>query len=1178
MDPFGLGNLADRLMVAVTIRFKRVAKFPPSFTLRSPNDAAVGRIQSQFGLVTGTDILGTVDALVAISARPRDRLITANETLAAEQAALTELTASVIGVQLAGGRLATRSAFRAKTAEVSDQDALSASAGSAATAGRYTVRTLAAASTQQFELVGGFDDPDAALGLDGEISLNPSGFLGGSSPLSSLNDGRGVQSGSFRITDRGGNSAVIDVSGGDDIDAVIDAINDADIGIRAGTSGGRITIADTTGRTDSNLKLEQLGNAETLADLGLHGINVAADSVTSSSLLRTTDGSTRLSELGVDLSGDVDFAVTLSDGTPLDIKLGDFSIAATPPTPASGSTAGSSAADAGITFTEAVADGTYEGLNVRFEQTGLLETASASIVDDGGGNDELLIKFDAGSTASDIVTLVNNDLAGVIDAVADGTGSGNVQATDTATLAGFDAGDPGQTAIADPTLDDLAAFINAAYGDRVTATIQDGNLQLEDLSGGGGTFAIADGPDSSAATDLRINRSTTGNQITGTRSDAVLRGTSLDVLGGGDGLGTLGSLEITLSDSTTVNVDLSGARSTTEVIDAITAANPALIARINDAGTGLRIRDTTDGSTAFSVSSIDDTAAKLGLDAAAKGSIIEGRSLDRRSIDRATRLDSLDRGRGITEGSFTITDSDGTTSAVNLRVDAVETVGDLIDRINTLGINVNATLSPTGDGIAIVDTGGGSQTLSINDSGGDAATRLGLAGDPINTTIDGQNVTAIVGRDDGVVAVASNDSLRDIAEKLNATEQVTAEVFTRTDGRSALTITSTIAGAAGRLGLETLLDGFEFRQTAQAADAKIAYSIDGGAERFATSADGVFDLAEGTGTTLGGGTTLESLGISRGSFTITDSAGGKSAINIAVEAITTVGGLVDRINDLNIDVTASIDDDTGALVLRDNAGGDGDFEITDVGTGSAAAALGIAGITEADDEGLRVVTTSLGDGDGDGLSVTLKSLSDDPITIEVESDPDRVIDIASTFVDQFNAYVDKAQDLTFFDANSESTGLLFGSGEVLRVTQAFERLLSGNVRGAGEIRSIGSVGLSFTSEGKLRLNRSKFRDALSERPAAVEQFFTTKDNGLAARLDAVADRAADAQSGILLNRRQTLQNQSERNDARIESLSARLESERERLLLQFYRSEEAISRIQSDQSAVASIQRITIPS
>jgi flagellar hook-associated protein 2 len=40
----------------------------------------MGRLQSSIGLITGTNITGTVDQLIAISARSRDRLVFRTET------------------------------------------------------------------------------------------------------------------------------------------------------------------------------------------------------------------------------------------------------------------------------------------------------------------------------------------------------------------------------------------------------------------------------------------------------------------------------------------------------------------------------------------------------------------------------------------------------------------------------------------------------------------------------------------------------------------------------------------------------------------------------------------------------------------------------------------------------------------------------------------------------------------------------------------------------------------------------------------------------------------------------------------------------------------------------------------------------------------------------------------
>ncbi|MEM1069513.1 MAG: flagellar cap protein FliD N-terminal domain-containing protein, partial [Planctomycetota bacterium] len=432
----------------------------------------MGRIQSSIGLITGTDILGTVDQLIAISAQPRDRLLGRTETLQQQQASIAELTASVIGVQLAGKQLATAGTFRARTANSSNPDALSAEAGNKAVPGNYTVRTLATAATHSIGSLQRFDATDQALGYTGTISVNPNGgTIDGSAALSGLNEGRGVEAGIIRITDRAGNFAEIDLTSARSINDIIDAINDAPIGVQATTSGNSLALVDQTGSTVSNLRVEQLGSAETAADLGLWGIDVAADSV------------------------------------------------------------------------------------------------------------------------------VGNTL-------------------------------------------DLPAGVSA------------------------------------------------------------LRGVALSDLNGGAGIGTLGSLDITLSDGSSASVDLSGATTTSEVVDAIAASGLSLIVKLNDARNGFQIRDVSGGTGSFSVSSADATASSLGLEATTTSDFIVGSNLGLQTVATETLLADLNQGQGINGGSFTLTDSNGNVGAVNLTVENITTVGELIDAVNNLGIDVTASLNDAGDGIA----------------------------------------------------------------------------------------------------------------------------------------------------------------------------------------------------------------------------------------------------------------------------------------------------------------------------------------------------------------------------------------------------------------------------------------------------------------------------------------------
>lgn len=917
----------------------------------------MGRIQSSIGLITGTDIVGTVDQLIAISARPRDRLLARTETLQKEQQAIAELTASVIGVQLAGNQLGTASLFRSKKAESSNSEAVSVEAGNAAVAGTHQVRTLQTAATHSIGSLQRFSALDQPLGYEGEIRLQPAGgFIDGAASLASLNGGRGVEPGVIRITDRSGRAAEIDLTSARDINEVIDQINAASIDVRATTLGDSIQLIDQSGSTLSNLKVEQVGPGETAADLGLWGINVAGSVVT-----------------GADLQ------------------------------PTSG----------------------------------------------------------------------------------------------------------------------------------------------------------------------------------------VLRGVSLSELNGGSGLGPLSTVSITLSDGSSAAVDLSGATTTGEIIDAIAASGLNLIVGLNDARNGFRIRDVSGGAGSLTISSSDGTASAIGLEGTTAGDILVGQNLNRKVVSEATLLSTLNQGIGINGGSFTIRDSAGALGAVNLTVQGIKTVGELINAINDLGIGVTAQINDAGDGITVVDTAGGAAAMTIEDTGsGTAAKSLGIAGTATSQVVAGNTVSALVGTQAGVIQVEAGDTLATLAEKINESGRYgEASVQSHEDGSFSLRIRSNQAGEAGRIGINTSGFDLDFRTDVRGRDAVIAVSTDGGIERILSSADGVFEIGDAAGERITTATLLDEIAsdADRGSFTITDSSGAVRAINTVVDQIQTVGDLITAINALGIGVQASINDAGTGIAVVDTASGGGQLKIEDSGNGAVASSLGIAGTATTQTVAGATVSALVGPSvesaseENSGLVLTLKQLSETPITIQVREDSEAAISATKAFVDQYNLLIEKLDSLTFFNPDTEEVGLLFGSSEALRIENGYSRLLSGRIIGAGDLRSIGQVGLSFNEDGKLDFDEDKLTSTLSSSRGDVEEFFTTAETGLADRLSKLADRIAGVGNGMLLNRGETLSSQIEFNNTRIETLNERLEKERERLLRQFYATEEAIAKIQSNQVALEQIRPVSIP-
>ena len=119
--------------------------------------------------------------------------------------------------------------------------------------------------------------------------------------------------------------------------------------------------------------------------------------------------------------------------------------------------------------------------------------------------------------------------------------------------------------------------------------------------------------------------------ITGRRIVGGLESVLLASLNGGEGLGTLGELDLTDRSGATDNVNLAGAETLEEVLDLINAADVGITAQVNSARTGIELIDTTGASDSnLIVASADatGTAEKLAI------AVESARCLSRRSSIR----------------------------------------------------------------------------------------------------------------------------------------------------------------------------------------------------------------------------------------------------------------------------------------------------------------------------------------------------------------------------------------------------------------------------------------------------------------------------------------------------------------------------------------------------------------
>ncbi len=347
---------------------------------------------------------------------------------------------------------------------------------------------------------------------------------------------------------------------------------------------------------------------------------------------------------------------------------------------------------------------------------------------------------------------------------------------------------------------------------------------------------------STAARDLGLLGATFSSSAGAFRSRPLIAGLNtvlLQTLNGGQGV-TAGEISITDRNGTSATIDLSTARTLQDVIDLINAdGSTSLTAAVNLGGTGLQLTDASNGVGSIQISDVSGTLATdlglAGVHAPSVGSVVDGGNAQRQYINENTLLSALNLGRGVSEGSIQITKAGG--AVVTIDLSSARTVGAVIDRLTKVG--VSARINDTGDGILVTDDSTGEGTFTIEDvDGGSTALDLRIAGTARTgaTTIDGSFETR--------VEISANDTLRDVARKISdAGAGVSASVLNDGSAVSpfSLTLTSETVGRRGQLTIDTGSLDLGLQTLSRAQDAVVTIGNANGGTRLITSSSNTLE-------------------------------------------------------------------------------------------------------------------------------------------------------------------------------------------------------------------------------------------------------------------------------------------------------------------------------------------------
>lgn len=533
------------------------------------------------------------------------------------------------------------------------------------------------------------------------------------------------------------------------------------------------------------------------------------------------------------------------------------------------------------------------------------------------------------------------------------------------------------------TVDDVTAAINNNADIAVTATTDGDSFILTDSSGGSGSLTVSESGGGTTAASLGLaGISVAANTATGADVLRLHAGTKLSTLNDGNGVTVskegIVDLDVTLSDGSTLGIDLHDADTLGKVIEQINAAGTGkLTAAISSDGNRLELTDLTSGSSDFTIENgVAGTAADdLGIATTTSDSAITGRRL--LSGLRDTLLASLNGGSGLGQlGALQVTDRSGGSATVNLA--SAETLGDVIDLINASAANVTASINSARNGLLIADSSGGGGNLIIaNADGTNSADKLGLAANQAagskssgalkRQTISEATLVSSLNGGKGIVfgdvrvtdskGISRTANLKSsglepktVGDVIDAINQLTNGVEARINDAGDGVVLVDTAGGSGTLGVTDLsgdiaksLNLTRASKTVdvngtptQVIDGTGSYSIDLSNLQSSSSAVPLSSLNGGKG-------------VGDGDVRITDSTGKSIALDLngADAGITTVGQLIDAINNKatagSVGVVARLNSAKTGIELEDTAGGSQKLKVEEIGNGTAAKDLKLLG-------------------------------------------------------------------------------------------------------------------------------------------------------------------------------------------------------------------------------------------
>ncbi len=512
------------------------------------------------------------------------------------------------------------------------------------------------------------------------------------------------------------------------------------------------------------------------------------------------------------------------------------------------------------------------------------------------------------------------------------------------------------------TIEDVVDTINADGRVDVVARTEGDHLVIEDTSGGAGALTVAEVGSGRTASELGLLKTAVVGDLVGDDLVAISPSALLSRLNDGNGVRTLATgeddFEVSLADGTTLAFNLSEKLRPNMPLGLLNSGAGVTggTIRITDRQGDIADIDLSGASTVQDVLDAINNAAGVDVTASISGTsfVVTDTSLgDNEDAEHDLTIEDISGSAAEELGLARSTISDKITGD---EVYSVRSVGDVLRIVNLHpdnGGKIEASISADGLGITLTDQTAGAGALAVTalaDGAGvlsKAAEDLGLLSPAVGNEITSRRLVAglntvflaslnggagvdlggmTIQDRSGASAAVNMSGVTTLADLIAAINTAPTAITASVSGSGLGIELTDSSGAAGNLTISGL--------TADSLNVAIDAATDSVAsgnlqKQYISEAMRLEDLNNGNG-------------VPPGKFRITDSAGTSAVVDLTQGDETTLRDVIAEINSRPTQITARINDSGDGLILEDTAGGSQLLEVREEG-GTVAKALGILG-------------------------------------------------------------------------------------------------------------------------------------------------------------------------------------------------------------------------------------------